>query len=304
MLSHISLSALRSFEAAARHRNMTRAANELGVTQGAVSRALTALQTDLGVSLFFRTRPRLELTKEGEELYGEVRFVFERIRTIAEQLRKKRRSSELRINALPTFGLRFLIPRLPRFQQNNPDVQVDISVGEQIVDFSTDPVDVALRYGDGSWPYCKASRIMDEELVLVCAPALLSSFGSEIEADQLQPKLLIRHTTRVEAWGEWFVRCGIDPPPAPSGPGFEHFFLVIEAALVGMGFALLPRFLVRDELTSGALVIASPHTLRRRQGYYLLYAPERHGDATIASFHRWLRSELDRDRAWLMPQDG
>src|SRR5690349_8779937 len=114
MLSHISLSALRSFEAAVRHRNMTRAAHELGVTQGAVSRALTALQTDLGVSLFFRTRPRLELTKEGEELYGEVRFVFERIRTIAEQLRKKRRSSELRINALPTFGLRFLIPRLPR----------------------------------------------------------------------------------------------------------------------------------------------------------------------------------------------
>lgn len=299
MLTHLSLSALRSFEAAARHQSMTRAAAELGVTQGAVSRAVAALQAELGAPLFYRTRPRLALTEEGEQLYAEVRFVFERIRAVAARIRRKRAGSELRISALPTFGLRFLIPRLPRFQASHPDIQVDIFVSEQVIDFSVDPIDVALRYGDGVWPHSKAHRLMDEELVLVCSPARLAAFGDEIAPDQLQPKHLIRHTTRLEAWGEWFAHCGVESAPEASGPGFEHFFLVIEAALVGMGFALLPRFLIRNELQDGALAIASAHTLRRRQGYYLLCAPERHADANILSFHRWLQSEMQRDRAAL-----
>jgi LysR family transcriptional regulator, glycine cleavage system transcriptional activator len=297
MISHISLSALRSFEATARHRSMTRAAVELGVTQGAISRAVAALQEDLRAPLFFRTRPLLTLTEEGEQLYAEVRFAFERIRAVATRIRQKRNGSELRINALPTFGLRFLIPRLPRFQRRHPDILVDILVGEQTINFAVDAIDVALRYGDGAWPHSKAYRLMDEELVLVCAPQHLMSFGEEIAPDLLQPKHLIRHTTRLEAWSEWFSLCGVEPAPVPTGPGFEHFFLVIEAALAGMGFALLPRFLISAELQAGTLTVASRFVLRRRQGYFLLCAPERHADPSILSFHRWLQSEIQLDRA-------
>ncbi|GAU86081.1 LysR substrate-binding domain-containing protein [Bosea sp. BIWAKO-01] len=285
-----SLNGLRSFEATARLGSMTRAASELGVTQSAVSRALSLLQAELGFPLFLRTKPSIQLTSSGEAIFVELRHSFDRMRTLLARLRQDQNAYGLTINVLPTFALRFLIPRLPAFKAQHPDMQVDIVVGEQAIDFALDAVDVGIRYGNGDWPGVKTYRILDEELVIVCAPRLLEGRAA-IDPGALRPEQLIRHTTRIEAWPEWFENLHL-PTPTPAGLGFEHFFMVIEAAVVGIGFALLPRFLIRRELENGALVIASPHILRREQGYFFMCSPLRRSEPKILAFRRWLQGEL------------
>ncbi|WP_210496888.1 LysR substrate-binding domain-containing protein [Microvirga antarctica] len=285
-----SLAGLKSFEAAARNKSMTKAAAELNVTQGAISRAIGSLQADLGFPLFSRTRPVLELTPLGETVFAELQYSFDRIKNVLARIQNEQNGRALHINVLPTFALRLLIPRLPRFREQYPDMQVDVVVGEQAIDFAAGPVDVAIRYGTGDWPRTKSYRILDEELIVVCAPWLLEE-RAEIDPTQLRPGQLIRHTTRLMAWSEWFESLNVTPP-IPAGLGFEHFFMVIEAATVGIGFALLPRFLIRKELADGALVVASPHTLRREQGYFFLCSQERLLDPKIVAFRQWLHAEL------------
>ncbi|MCB8822259.1 LysR substrate-binding domain-containing protein [Microvirga rosea] len=287
-----SLTGLRSFEAAVRHGSMTKAAAELDVTQGAVSRAIRALQAELGFPLLAKTKPALELTPLGEAVFAELHYSFDRIKKLMERLKAEEDSRALRIDVLPTFGLRLLIPRLPSFKAQYPDMQIDVVVGEGPIDFSNDQVDVGIRYGKGDWARTKSYRILDEELIVVCAPSLLNE--GEIDPTQLRSDQMIRHTTRLEAWGEWFESLHL-PSRQASGLGFEHFFMVIEAAVVGIGYALLPRFLIREELAKGTLVIASPHTLRRQQGYFLMCSPERQADPRVLAFRRWLHLELQNE---------
>jgi LysR family glycine cleavage system transcriptional activator len=287
-----SLAGLRSFEAAVRLKSMTRAAAELNITQGAVSRAIAALQAELGFPLFSKTKPSLELSPVGEAVFTELHYSFDRIKKVLERLKDEERSRSLRINVLPTFGLRLLIPRLPDFKAQHPDMQIDIAVGEGSIDFSTNQCDVGIRYGKGDWPHTKSYRILEEELIVVCAPTLLKS--EVIDPSQLRSDQMIRHTTRLEAWDEWYESLHL-PPRQATGLGFEHFFMVIEAAVVGIGYALLPRFLIRDELAKGSLVVASPHTLRREQGYFLMCSPERQADPRVSAFRRWLSLELQNE---------
>jgi LysR family glycine cleavage system transcriptional activator len=260
---------------------MTKAAEELNVTQGAISRAIRGLQSDLGFPLLARTKPILELTTAGERVFAELHYSFDRIRKILGHLRGEEESRALRIDVLPTFGLRLLIPRLPRFREQYPDLQIDVVVGEGQIDFTEDRADVGIRYGRGDWPRTKNYRIMDEELIVVCAPRLMGR-QDELDPTKLRPDQMIRHTTRVA-------------PRDATGLGFEHFFMVIEAAIVGIGYALLPRFLIRKELSEGSLVVASSHSLRREHGYFLVCSPERQLDRRVLAFRRWLQEELQND---------
>jgi LysR family glycine cleavage system transcriptional activator len=287
-----SLAGLRSFEAAVRLGSMTKAATELQVTQSAVSRAIRTLQAELGFPLGAKTKPALELSPLGETVFAELHYSFDRIKKLVERLKDEENSRSLRINVLPTFGLRLLIPRLPDFKARYPDMQIDIVVGEGPIDFGTDRVDVGIRYGRGDWPRTKSYRILEEELIVVCSPALLKE--GEIDPAQLRSDRMIRHTTRLEAWGEWFESLHLAPRQA-TGLGFEHFFMVIEAAVVGIGYALLPRFLIREELAEGTLVVASSHTLRREQGYFLMCSPERQSDPRVLAFRRWLHQQLQNE---------
>src|SRR3954471_7559478 len=147
LMTHLpSLAGLRSFEAAARHKSMTKAAAELNVTQGAVSRAIAGLQSDVGFPLFARTKPALELTPFGEAVFAELHYSFDRIRNVLDRIKSEQESKALTINVLPTFGLRLLIPRLPHFKELYPDMQIDVIVGEQPIDFASGQVDVGIRY--------------------------------------------------------------------------------------------------------------------------------------------------------------
>ena len=291
-----SLSALRSFEATARHASMTKAAEELGVTQGAISRAVQTLETDLGSPLLRRSRPKLHLTEIGHLLYSEINHSFDRVAVVIRRLREQQRGGQLAINSLPTFAARWLIPRLPRFQRLHPDMQIDLTTSENRIDFAVELIDVAIRYGLGNWSKTTSLRLMDEELAAVASPALLAAHGGELSPDAVDAGQLLRHTTRLQVWGEWLNAAGADAAIEPMGPGFEHFFMVIEAAVAGMGFALLPLFLIEKELEAGALVIASPRRLRRQQAYYLLFGTERRFDPKIVALIRWLKDEIALDQ--------
>ncbi|SED34232.1 LysR family transcriptional regulator, glycine cleavage system transcriptional activator [Rhizobiales bacterium GAS191] len=296
-----SLSGLRSFEATARHASMTKAAEELGVTQGAISRAVQALEADLGCPLLRRSRPKLFLTEIGHLLYSEINHSFDRVAVVIGRVREQQRGGQLAINSLPTFAARYLIPRLPRFQARHPEMQVDLTTSENRIDFAVESIDVAIRYGLGNWSQTASMRLMDEELVAVCAPELLARHGGELGPGTIDPRQLLRHTTRMAAWDEWLKAAGADASIEPRGPGFEHFFMVIEAAVSGMGFALLPRFLIARELADGSLVIASRQELLRQQAYYLLFATERRFDPKIVALIRWLKDEVALDQGAVRP---
>lgn len=290
-----SLSTLRTFEGVARLRSMSRAAAELGVTQGAVSRAIQSLEAELGSILFRRSRPYLELTKAGELLYVDVRAGFKSLHAGVRRVQTLNDAGRLAIDVLPTFAIRFLIPRLPRLSQRHPVVEVDLTVSERTIDFEVDPVDLAIRYGrENQWPGAASVHLMQEELVLVAAPRLLGEAG-HFEPAQLQASSLLRHTTRRDAWAEFLAASGL-PPMEPSGLGLEHFFMVIEAAVAGMGFALLPRFMIQRELGDGSLAVAPLPALLRPQGYHLLYQEGRRFEGRIALVAQWLHDEIEQEK--------
>ena len=285
-----SLNGIRSFVAAARHLSFTAAARELNVTQGAVSRSVQALEAELGVPLFRRVGRAIELTPAGAVFYSQVADALGRIAVASQSVRRLEHGGVLSISLLPTFALRWLVPRLHRFQQRHPDILVDVSTAEHTVDFNAEPIDLALRYGFGQWPGAETTLFMTEEMGVFCSPALPRLRHLASPADLRAHRLLL-HTTRPESWPEYFAAHGVTPPDSGQSPGFEHFFMIAEAAALGMGVALLPLFLVREELAAGRLVQPFPQTHKPAKAYYLLHAPGRGRSRKIGLFKDWLLEE-------------
>lgn len=286
-----SLSGVRSFAAAGRYLNLTAAAAELGVTQGAVSRAVQALEAELGVALFRRVGRGIELTPAGAAYHARVADALAQISAATRALRRPERDGVLSLSVLPTFALRWLVPRLPRFHARHPDIQVDLSASEAPIDFGTDPVDLALRNGTGSWPGAEATLLTDETVGVFCAPGLLRRAEIATPADLRDHRLLV-HTTRPTAWADYFATLGLGPPDVSGFPGFEHFFMLAEAAAAGMGLALLPLFLARADVAAGRLVQPIGHTMRPASAYYLLHAPGQGRLRKIRLFRDWLVAEV------------
>lgn len=286
-----SLNGLRAFVVAGRHLSFTRAAEELHVTQGAVSRLVQQLETDLGVTLFHRSPRGLALTEAGAAYLPPLSDAFERM-TAATKLvaRSGRPANHLAITMLPTFAMRWFMPRLADFQRLNPDITVDVTSADRPVDFAHEPVDVGIQYGSGQWPdELAAEFLFPETVVLVASPALLK--GKPIrKPEDVKRHTLLTHSTRPEAWAEWFSIAGLKGS-ASRGPAFEHFFMSIEAAVNGLGLALVPDFYVTGEMRDGRLVEPLPaHRVSRPGGYYLLHLKTRERDPAIRAFRNWLFS--------------
>ncbi|KGM32982.1 transcriptional regulator [Inquilinus limosus MP06] len=284
-----SLNGVRSFAAAGRHLNLTAAAQELGVTQGAVSRAVQALEVELGTPLFRRIGRGIELTPAGAAYHARVTDALAQIAAATRALRRPEREGILSLSVLPTFALRWLVPRLPRFHERHPDIQVDLSASEELIDFGADPVDLALRNGTGGWPGAEATLLMNETVGVFCAPDLQRRIAAP--ADLRHHRLLV-HTTRSAAWADYFASLGLGPPEVSGFPGFEHFFMLAEAAAAGMGLALLPLFLARADVAAGRLVQPLGHTMRPASAYYLLHAPGQGSLRKIRLFRQWLQAEV------------
>lgn len=289
-----SLAALQAFEAAARLESFTRAAEELHLTQGAVSRQVAALELSLGLKLFERIRQRIVPTEAGRAYAAEIRDILSRLQTATlSTMAMKNVGGTLSLALLPTFGTRWLIPRLPDFFARHPEIAIDFSTRIVPFDFAREPFDAAIHFGDPTWPGTAAHRLMGEMIVPVASPAFLERAAIRRPEDLVRVPLL-RQATRPQGWAEWFEAQGLDPETARPGPRFEQFAMVAQAAVAGLGVAVVPRFLVEDELRSGQLVIPFDRPVESRQSYWLVYPRAQGERPALRIFRDWLLQAVGR----------
>jgi DNA-binding transcriptional LysR family regulator len=282
------LGALRAFEAAARLGGMTRAADELCVTHGAVSRQVRGLEAELGVALFCGPKGRLRLTAEGERLQAVLVDAFDRVaRGVADV--SARAEGELTVSCLGSFAMRWLIPRLPRFQAGHPHVEVRLTTTDVSSPSMPEGIDLAIRVGGPAWPRSVAVRpLFAEQAGPVLAPALARGLQQCRPADLARLTLL--HTaTRPESWDEWFAIRALARPLAAVSRQFEHFYFMQEAALAGLGVAVGYWHLVADDVMAGRLVAPFGFDASGRRYVALMSQHERPAARLFAD---WLADEV------------
>lgn len=313
-----SMNALRAFEAAARHLNFSRAAEELFVTQGAISRQIKLLEESFGVPLFRRLTRTIELTEHGREYLPVVRDAFDRIEQATLRLVNRDRHRILNVNVLPTFAMRWLIPRLPQFAVEHPDIEVRLITSIRPVNFWREDIDVAIRVGvvpdsdpdpeaasrprislqmADDWSNVRAYRLMSDVLVPVCSPELMRGVQPVREARELMELPLLHMATRVHAWPDWFRASGVDYDIAAHNQAYGHFFMVLDAALAGRGVALVPRMLAAPDIQAGRLIVPLALEHESEGAYHLLCRDHQADSGTVKAFRDWLFTQREDDRA-------
>ena len=288
-----SLQALACFEAAARHESYTRAAQELALTQGAVSRQITALAEFLGVALFQRTRHGVKLTERGAEYAAQVTPHLQNLeQDTLDVMSTQGRGGSIRLAAVPTFATRWLIPRLPALRALHPEITVHIETRTRPFMFADTAFDAALYAGTmeqvSAWAGTQSVRLLNEDVVPVCSPALLGG-ARRLTPARLAELPLLQQSTRPIAWRQWFDAAGVTAPLAMAGPRYELFSMTAAAAAQGLGLALVPRLLIEAELARGELVIACQQTLNAERAYYLVTPQRADERPALKSFLVWLR---------------
>ncbi|MFB6453417.1 LysR family transcriptional regulator [Bradyrhizobium tunisiense] len=285
---------LAAFEATARTGSVTLAARELSLTQSAVSRQIKLLEEQLAVELFKRERQSIRLTIAGESYAREIREALRKISTASFNLRANPKGGTLNLAILPTFGTRWLAPRLPKFLAQNPGITINLATRLMHFDFGTEGLDAAIHFGPGDWPGVEMLLLRCEEVVPACSPQLRNEYGFQDAGDLKKPPLL-SISTRPNAWDQWFSTQSI-----AGGSGqtmyFDQFATVAQAAMVGVGVALLPTFLIQDELASGKLVRALDLPIESAERYYLVWPPERATHPPLVAFRDWLVAETLADQ--------
>ena len=245
------LNALKAFEAAARHESFTRAAEELCVTQGAVSHQVKALEVELGIKLFNRERQRLVITGAGRDYLAVVRDALDRIAVGTERLIQRQSSGVLTVSTSPDFAAKWLVHRLGRFSESHPEIDLRISATMHHVDFAREDVDLAVRHGDGNWPGHDMIRLSPEQLFAVCSPKLLAGRQRLLRpSDVLKFPLL--HLDDRKAWTRWLEVAGVADAEPSQGPVLNRASMVIDAAVDGQGIALARTTLAAWDLISWA----------------------------------------------------
>ena len=289
-----SLQALASFDAAARHESYTRAAQELALTQSAVSRQIGALEEFLGIALFRRTRHGVALTPAGADYARQIAPRLQALeRDTLDAMSRQGTAGAVALAAVPTFATRWLMPRLPDLMRQHPELVVHIETRTRPFLFPDTEFDAALYSGTpeqvSNWAGTRALPLIEEEVLPVCAPALLRARKHWDPVD-LASLPLLQQSTRPEAWRQWFEAMGVDAPAALSGPRYELYSMTAAAAAQGLGLALVPRLLIEPELARGELAVASPQPLKSGRAYWLVM-PEREPSVGLAIFARWLQQQ-------------
>ncbi len=284
------IGALASFVAAARHDSFSRAGENVGLTQSAISRQIAVLEDWLQLELFRRNGRRVELTAEGRVYADAIGLALDRIRAATANAITRRPESELSIATLPSFGMRWLAPRLPGLTARYPDIVINIAARSFPFDFGEEPFDAAIHFGLPDWPGAQHDLLFREEAIPVCSPDRLAKDPIEAPEDILRWPLLAQ-STRTGAWAHWFRLAGINAAaPAPSGT-FEHFLMLAQAAAAGSGIALIPRFLIEPELGAGVLVSPLSISLSSEDAYYLVYPESRAGMPALRHLREWILEE-------------
>jgi LysR family glycine cleavage system transcriptional activator len=289
-----STAVLAAFEAAARTGSMTLAARELSLTQSAVSRQIKILEKQLDVELFVRERQTIRLTVVGDAYAREVREALHKISTASFNLHANPSGGMLNLAILPTFGTRWLAPRLPRFLAANPGITINLATRLSYFDFRAEALDAAIHFGQPEWPGAEMVLLRSEEVVPACSPALKRQYGFRVAGDFKQAPLL-SISTRPQAWDRWFSLHDV-PSRTFRGMVFDQFATVAQAAIAGVGVALLPTFLIKDELASRKLVRAINLPMESPERYYLVWPSERATYPPLLAFREWLVAETVPDR--------
>lgn len=290
-----SLPLLAAFEAAARSGSITQAAAELSLTQSAVSRQIKALEGQLGVELFIREKQKIRLTLGGRAYAREIRDALGKISNASLNLLANPSGGTLTLAVPPTFGARWLTPRLPGFLERHPGVMLNLLSRLTQFDFRQDVIDAAIGFGPPQWTGAEMVRLRSEVMIPVCTPALAERHGFRQAAD-IRRAPLLHLTTRPAAWEEWLRRHGADDG-AVHGMLFDQFGTLFEAAAAGLGVALLPDFLFAGELRQGRVVQALPLPLESRDAYHLYWPEDRRTHHPLVLFRDWLLAEMAADRA-------
>ncbi|RJF75445.1 transcriptional regulator GcvA [Rhodopseudomonas palustris] len=285
-----SLNGLRAFEAAARHLSFTLAAAELNVTQTAISHQIKRLEQELGLKLFVRQNRTLALTPQAREYLPGIRAAFNDLRLATDRLLRKDNARILTVSTLSSLAAKWLLPRLPSFQEAHPDIDVRITTSTALVDFARDDVDAAIRYGRGRWPGLRADWLMADELFPVCSPALLAARKPLQHPQDLAQHALL-HTTGGygDDWRLWLTAAGL-PPDISKQPGlwFDVAFMTVQAAIDGLGVAIGRTSYVETDLAKGRLVAPFKITLPAEWGFYLVSPTASADSPKLSAFRDWL----------------
>jgi len=283
------LRAVQAFGAVARAGSVVAAARQLAVSPSAVSHLIGQLERRVGAPLFTRAGRGLTMTSEGEQLAGAIVPALANIEDALNTF--ARRGTELRISTVSTFAVRWLIPRLSRFQAMHDDIELFLSTSTRLVDLSLETFDCAIRFGRGDWADVASDPLYREQLVPACHPQWLESTGVRALKDLRRAKLLHSRARR-EDWNRWLDAQALTGVDTAAGPLFETRALAIQAAIAHMGIAIVdPRF-IEAELAAGQLVIPFAAPLSLDTGYWLVWRPGRERSRPLAAFRRWLALEV------------
>lgn len=285
-----STSALAAFDAVARTGSFTAAAAMLQLTQGAISRHISQLEEQLGVPLLERTGRGAKLTEKGKAYAEGVSDVLAKLRSLSLQAMSASEDTRLRLAILPTFGTRWLMPRIPDFVQRNPDITLSFATRIGQFDFGAENIDAAIHVGRPDWPDADCKFLMGEIVVPVCGPDFLAENPITGAGDLLRLPLL-EMVSRPGAWRHWFASLGIEERHR-EGMAFEQFSNVSQACSAGLGVALMPDFLIESELSTGRLVRAFDWAIESQSAYYLVRPRHKLDFQPAVRFARWLEEKV------------
>jgi LysR family transcriptional regulator, glycine cleavage system transcriptional activator len=290
------LNALRAFEAGARRLNFTRAAGDLSVTQTAVSHQIKLLEEWVGQPLFQRHARNVELTNAGRVLYPAVAQAFDLVAEAAQRARESTQRSTLTVTVTPTFGTRWLAPRLGRFWRDNPDIDLRIHHSLHLIDINRESVDLGVRWGRGEWPGLVVEPLLHAHPTPVCSPDLISGERPLREPRDLAQHTLV-HEQDFQEWVEWLTAAGFPEVDGRRGPIIDNSTALLRAVLDGNGVMMGIPALLDDELKSGRLVAPFETAVHEDFGYYLVYRPAAAELPKVRTFREYLMSEVESDVA-------
>ena len=284
--------ALRALEAVARTGSLTKAAEAMHLTHGAISHQLKGLEDDLGVCLIERAGRGIRLTDEGERFAGRIRAALTDIAEAVREITEHNNPRQFRVSVMPSFAARWLLPRIGRFLAAHPDIDLDVRASVTLVDFRRDDLEAALRYGGGNYPGVMSEHLLDDVYYPVCSPRL-GGGRLPTRPAEISRYLLLRSDN--EFWQPWFRAAGLDWPEPTRGPIFNDASHLMQAAVDGQGIALARSSLIGNDIANGVLVRLFDTEVPSPNRYYLVYPTRLADSPKLERFRAWLRDEIARD---------
>ena len=288
---------MRAFEAAERHRNFKRAADELSLTPSAISHQVKALEEHLGVRLFYRRDGKLLLTEIGQAYVPGLRKAFDALESATSRVIEHGLHGALTLSLFPTLAAQWFIPRLGTFHRAHPGLDVRLISSITEVDFSSTDIDLAIRHGQGDWPGLRCDFMMGEVIFPVCSPEYLAASGPIDDPTELAHHTLIHFTFEADEWRAWLAAAGVEGVDLQHGLNFDWRMLALRAAMDGLGVAIGRRPCIDDDLAAGRLVAPFAPVLACDGSYYLVCRETAASLPKVVAFRQWLLAECRKSRA-------